>query len=285
MFSLINELDTLYETAVAYIKEHRHLNEHYTVSKHVPNLLVTKIKSLVEKNKAIFESEQDVRDFIKIACNQFETTKNLNVKAKERLAEAIMQSQMSNDYSFDVNNEDTRDQIKQHAANIMRVHRCDVYSAIAYAMKDCEPTQCDLPENAKEHVEEHFSPEDVEEVKNLAMQVTEWFKGCEDEEVASVDAEEEEETVKDEKEEKEESKKEKTVKSKKVKKVKESVENELSPEQKRRLIGYAKRDRKRSGRDARDILADMLENIAGMEDVSVDDVFTQAEIDSVQTCC
>lgn len=277
MFNLINEMDMLYESALTYIKEHRHLNEHYSFTKHVPNILVKKVKAQVEKNQKIFESEQDVKDFIKIMCNQFETTKHLKSTQRDKLVEAIMQADAAGSYDFDMTDEQTRDQIKQHAANIMRVHRCDVYAALAYAIKDCEPTQCDLPPNAKEHVDEHFSPEDIEEVKNLAMQVTEWFKGCEDEEVAEV--EEEEEVVKKGK------KKEEKGKKKEEKEVKESVSMSITPEQKRRLLAYAKRDRKRSGRDAYEILADMLENIAGMEDASVEEVFSSAEVASVQNCC
>lgn len=283
MFNLINELDLLYESALSYIKEHRHLSEYYSFTKHVPNILVQKVKSQVEKNQKIFESQEDVKDFIKIVCNQFETTKHLKSSQREKLAEAIMQADVAGNYDFDMSDEQTRNQIKQHAANIMRVHRCDVYAALAYAIKDCEPTQCDLPPNAKEHVEEHFSPEDIEEVKNLAMQVTEWFKGCEDEEVA--DVEEEEEVVKKEKTDSDDDDESKKQKSKKKQPIKESSSMGLTSEQKRRLLSYAKRDRKRSGRDAYDILGDMLENIAGMENANVDEVFSEAEIESVQNCC
>ena len=244
-----------------------------------------KINSTVTKNSKIFESEQDRKDYIRILTNQFTTTQTLSSKERDKLVEAIMSSQDKglDTYAFDMNNQETRIQVKQHAANIMRQNKCDVYTALACAIRDCNPDQCDIPPNAKEHVEDHFSPEDIEEVNQLAQQVTEWFKGCEDEEV-----------VKDEKPVKDKPKKKtKTNKKQKVEQEEEEVvkseEDEeetniaesITQKQKDRLLKYATRDYKRSGGDPREILADLLENVANLENAKVEDHFTDKQIQSI----
>ncbi|MCB1712071.1 MAG: hypothetical protein KDH96_06240 [Candidatus Riesia sp.] len=127
-----------------------------------------KIKKLQEM-QILGTDKKSIAEYVDIAVRSYDIVNDAN---RDIIIEAVTDfatspSQELSD--FNITDPDHREQLKSYAVDIMKRNPdCDVHRALACAMKDCDPSECDVDDDYFSHVEQHFNEEDIEEVMNRA---------------------------------------------------------------------------------------------------------------------
>lgn len=169
MFELINTMEEILTESIIYQESCG-----FTICKELPDLVVHKICKKITKlqeMEIISKEKQAIVEYLDIALRNYNNL--VNSDNRQRLVETVADFAMksNNDLSdFSITDPDHREQLKNYAVQIMRQNPdCDPHKALACAMKDCDPAECDQNDDQYfAHVEQHFNEEDIEEVTNRA---------------------------------------------------------------------------------------------------------------------
>ena len=171
MFELLNEMETIWDLCLESQK-----TKGFTITPLVPDLVVhkftKKVKQLQEMS-IIGKDTKQVVEYLDVVTRSIEgmTDKALRAQLCEAISDFSNATDNSSLSDMDISDPEHRQQIIQHAANIMKMNTgCNVHEALAYAMKDCEPGDCELNDQYFAHVEQHFNEDEIEEVLRLAKE-------------------------------------------------------------------------------------------------------------------
>lgn len=169
MFELLNEMENILTESIKYQETCG-----FTISDQLPDLVIHKICKKIcklQEMEIINKDKQSIVEYLDIALrnyNNMVTTDN-----RQQIVEAVANFAMQPVNSltdFNITDPDHREQLKNYAVEIMRRNPdCDPHKALACAMKDCDPSECDVDDDQYfAHVELHFNEEDIEDVTNRA---------------------------------------------------------------------------------------------------------------------
>lgn len=242
-YELLNEIETILGKAIL---EHAEQNNSFKITPYIPDLAVQKLVKKIDQLQTlevIGKERTHIVEYLNIALRNLV---GVTDKAKLKLiAESIgdihdtaeFERMRTSPSPTDVN----KQQISDYAINIMKNYGCDVYEALACAMKDCEPGDCELDDQYHDKVSQTFNEEEIQDITNRARGIHE---------ACSMNNEYEESNL-----------------------------STLSPEEKQNIIQHAAQElREQPGADVYEILGMMIENIPGLEYADVSEIFSDEDI-------
>ncbi len=246
MYEFLKEM-ALIENAYANLQQEK-FNIHKQFNNEVPDILIRKIGNKVHRLQTLQvleSSKQSVVDFVKLALRGLDSVDMFKANI-EMIAESIgdivcEKSDDFKDYKFDPSKDEDKTSVMQYAKKIVKKCKCDSVTALAYALRDCEPDQCELPEKYQDHVKMHFNDDEIAEVGKSKVNET-TFDDDEQNSMSNLSTEE-----------------------------KEQLKFHAAAEvRKQRQAGTKV--------DVYEILGNMIENIPGLEFSDVNDVFNEEDI-------
>lgn len=240
-YELLNEIENILGKAIV---EHAEQNNSFKITPYIPDLAVQKLVKKIDQLQTlqvIGTEKTHIVEYLNIALrNLVGVTDKVKLKL---IAESI--GDIHNTAEFErmrTNTLDTnKQQVADYAIKIMKNHGCDVYEALACAMKDCEPGDCDLDDQYHDKVSQMFNEEEIQDITDRARGIHE---------ACSMSKEYEESNL-----------------------------SSLSPAEKQNIIQHAAQElRTNPNADVYELLGMMIEDIPGLEYADVSDIFTDEDI-------
>lgn len=175
MYELLNQMESILSLAII---EESHQRNSFKISPLVPDMLVykqtNKIKQLQEM-AVVGTSKEEVKEYLDIALRSVKVLDNK--KDLKMVVESISDYIEASKGNVEPINEDvskSKQNMMDYAVKIMKkCPDCDVHMALACAMKDCQPGDCEIDDQYCAQVEKSFNEDEIEEVHQRVKGVNE----------------------------------------------------------------------------------------------------------------